>query len=356
MPFYLIFKLPYSMAAIEPDAIDALEPAIQHEDPLEYIRMNAEYDLDTFFKSYIGKVEFIITRTNRYHGECRFKPDVPDDVQLQITQMLQNNLWYFNKDLEDQEIFDREQKRADTYDVIILLDVHGSGRLVSVDGNIECKINSLDGNYVTFLQASPCGITNYSPTGWHKIANTIVKQSLTFFGSTKTGVSFIQNIFRKEKVKFIKKSPQIKHDLTTEDAPDALAFMREPGWDIITSNVNYGDRSYTIDPEMISIVIVYTEHERTLPLNANLQNVIKQSNIRTEGKKGQFNRQLLLDYLFEQGAKHPLIIDNSCGDIYGTKRDVRAIIRAKKGGTRKKNKQIRSRSKRSTRRSINKNR
>jgi hypothetical protein len=309
--------------------------------PLEHIRLNVEYDLDNWFKPYVGEVDFTITFNNRYQGECIFK-NVPEEVKAEINEMLQENIWRFNEYLDEQDRLETEEKqeklnkeRSEMYDVIILLDVHGSYRVELNEDIISCKIDPLDGKYVTFLQASPCGVTNYSPIGWYDIARDIFERNFSTFGPTKSLATFLQSVFRKERVKFIKTSSMIKRDLKTEDAPHARAFMRAPGWDIITSNVHYGDRSYTIDADMLSIVVVYSEHEDTIPVNSNLQSFILNA-----GKKNKINRTLLLEYLFEQGAKHPLIIDNSCGDVYGTEREKRSIVKDAKtkgiGGTRRK--------------------
>lgn len=118
--------------------------------------------------------------------------------------------------------------------------------------------------------------------------------------------------------------------LDDERSEKALAFKRIPGWEIRTLHEAYANREYEPDPTWpMHMIIIHTEDEKNLPLNKNLSSDVKTP----------LSRKTLLDYLYEQCARHPLIIDNSCGDVYansqtGERHAVKETKKAEQGGKR----------------------
>jgi hypothetical protein len=220
----------------------------------------------------------------------------------------------------------------ETYDVIVLVHLHGS-----YDSSEVCELVPIPKDkHVTFLEAVPCGVRNITNTAWYDYTRGLLNSFIGIFGPTKELAVQSQKVFRDIKQHELENEQSGMNTLLKEMSQDdraekALAFKRIPGWEIRTLHEDYANREYEPDPTWpMHMIVVYTEHEM-LPLNTNLSSVVQKP----------FSRKTLLEYLYEQGATHPLIIDNSCGDVYansptGERYAVRESKKAEKGGTRRK--------------------
>lgn len=219
------------------------------------------------------------------------------------------------------------------YDVIVLVHLHGAYDLSKSE---VCEVVPIPKDKcVTFLEAVPCGVRNITNTAWYDYTRGLLNSFIGIFGPTKELAVQSQKVLRDIKRHELENKQSGMNTLLEEMLQDdreekALAFKRIPGWEIRTLHEDYANREYEPDPTWpMHMIVVYTEHE-TLPLNTNLSSVVQKP----------FSRKSLLDYLYEQGAQHPFIIDNSCGDVYansqtGQRYAVRETKKIEKGGKRK---------------------
>lgn len=321
-------------------------------DPLAYIHSTINIELySEEFREYKDQVKPQITRGEMYEGTCTFiePPEIPADIKEKINRTVQQVITDLNQELIDQK---EEQKEAstkgplsETYDVVVLLQTHGR-----YDDPAKCVPETLPETsyekYVSFLEAVPCGVLNLTLQNWHE--TTLAKYEMykkDYGGSNKDLVNMLQYALRADKIAqlHLKNSSYNKFLLpslngTKEEKEIARAFIRVPGWNLITSSSSYANRFYDREPNWpFSIVII--DCKRKEYIGTQLHQRIPAKDLTRKG---------LLDYLFSQGFTHPLIIDNSCGIVYGTPTEVRGVGRMFKdagltGGTRKRKKSTRKR-------------
>lgn len=224
------------------------------------------------------------------------------------------------------------------YDVVVLLHLHGSHDLSK---DQVCDMGTIpEDRQVTFLEAVECGTRNITNTAWYDYTRGLFDAFIQIFGPTRELASRIQKVLRDIKQQELSNEQSgmntlLKEMLNDERAAKAKKFKAAPGWDIKTLQTSYTNREYEPDPTWpMHMIVVYTEHE-SLPLNTNLSSVVQKP----------FSRKTLLDYLYEQGATHPFIIDNSCGDVYadsptGERSAVRTAKKTEKGGRKSKRQNI----------------
>lgn len=220
------------------------------------------------------------------------------------------------------------------YDVIVLVHLHGAYELSKSE---VCEVVPIPKDkHVTFLEAVPCGVRNITNTAWYDYTRGLLNSFIGIFGPTKELAVQSQKVLRDIKHHELENEKSGMNTLLKEMTHDGLAekasvFKEIPGWEIRSLHEYYANREYEPDPTWpMHMIVVYTEYA-SLPLNTNLSSVVQKP----------FSRKTLLDYLYEQGAIHPLIIDNSCGDVYansptGERYAVRESKKAEKGGTRRK--------------------
>jgi hypothetical protein len=304
-----------------------------HEDE-EILRVKSRVNdaLTTQFPKFVDKVKVEITFDSVFRGLCEFY-DVPEEEKVHIDETVHRvldevNMEFFTEHRQSNPQFKPWTEPTALYDVIILLYVHGVPTLKNVsvcsDTQVqECVLAKLpEDTSVTFLQASSCGVTNYTYNDWHASTRSKVDRVIRNLGSTRALAEVLQTMLRADKLEFIA-TTEMDRFMETEPTK-ALAFKREPGWDLVTSNKHYVDRNYSIDPEWISMVVVYSDIKQ-IPVDTNLKTHIPMS-------PTGFNRTELLTYLFEQGARHPLIIDNSCAGVVGTPTAQRYVVRSLPAG------------------------
>ena len=219
------------------------------------------------------------------------------------------------------------------YDVIVLLHLHGSH---DVSKDQVCDMGTIpEDRQVTFLEAVECGTRNITNTAWYDYTRGLFDAFIQIFGPTRELASRIQKVLRDIKQQELSNEQSgmntlLKEMLHDERAAKARKFKAAPGWDIKTLQRSYANREYEPDPTWpMHMIVVYVDKrlEERLPLNTNLSSVVQKP----------FSRKTLLDYLYEQGAMHPFIIDNSCGDVYADsptaeRSAVRTAKKTEKGG------------------------
>ena len=205
----------------------------------------------------------------------------------------------------------------ETYDVILLVNLHGLTSLTTSDIK-TCELLPMpEGMRSTFLEATPCGVTNLSYAGYWK---TMVKIMMTELDSpTKQFAETCQYHFRKEKKKFLDKVDFL--DVASEE--EMAAFRRNKGWDIVECTTEYVNKRYEEDPDPLmdlnEVIILYSAHPE-FPVGSI-------TDVRS--------RKSLLHYLHKEGVRNPLIIDISCSGVIGTPTAARFAARTEKNRKRK---------------------
>ena len=340
-----------SMAALsEPPEHETLDTEVGNYnrkayDPLAYIHSTINIELySEEFREYKDQVKPQITRGEMYEGTCTFiePPEIPGDIKEKINRMVQQVITDLNQELIDQK--EEESKEAsikgplsETYDVVILLQTHGR-----YDDPTKCVEETLPETsyekYVSFLEAVPCGVLNLTLPNWHETTLEKYERYKDDYGGSNKDLAFmLQYALRSDKIAqlHLKNSSYNKFLVpnlngTKEQKEMARAFIRVPGWNLITSSSSYANRFYEREPNWpFSIVIIDCKKKDYIGMQLHQRIPAK-----------DLNRKGLLDYLFSQGFTHPLIIDNSCGVVYGTPTEVRGVSRMFRdakltGGTRK---------------------
>lgn len=324
-------------------------------DPTAYIKsvINVELFSEEFYP-YMRQLDISITRDRFYQGTCTFHepPDIPPPIKEGINGMVQRIITDFNTKLREEEfaaateasaastashINAKDKKFSETYDIVILAQTHGC-----YNNPNSCVPEGLPKTpyekYVTFLEAVPCGVSNITYRNWHEKTLDTYERLKTTLGPTKQLAEVLQYSLRYHKelqLKDLKSGynqfliPRLKGK-DEEKKEMARAFIREPGWKLFTSSSSYANRHYGRDKDWpLSIVVI--DCVRKELIGRQLHRDIPED---------EFNRTGLLKFLFANGFKHPFIIDNSCGSIYGTKSANRyASLTLKRsgltGGTRK---------------------
>jgi len=229
---------------------------------------------------------------------------------------------------------------VEKYDVIILLHLHGAYDLTSKEDQV-CEIVSIpEDRHVTFLEAVECGVRNITNSAWYDYTRVLLNAFIRIFSSTRELASNVQTILRDIKQQELKNEESGMNKLLNEMLQDERAikaskFKEKKGWEIKTLHKSYANREYEPDPTWpMHMIVVYTEHE-SLPLNTNLSSVVEKP----------YSRKTLLTYLYEHGAIHPLIIDNSCGDVYAysstaERHAIRVSKKTEEGGRKTKRQKI----------------
>ena len=229
---------------------------------------------------------------------------------------------------------------AEKYDVIILLHLHGSYDLTGKEDQVCEMVPIPEDRHVTFLEAVECGVRNITNSAWYDYTRMVLNAFIRIFHPpTRELATNVQTFLRDIKQQELRNvesgmNKLLNEMLQDERAGKAAKFKEKKGWEIKTLNKFYANREYEPDSKWpMHMIVVYTEHE-SLPLNTNLSSVVEKP----------FSRKGLLTYLYDHGATHPLIIDNSCGDVYAYSSTAEryAIREAKKtevGGRKRKIKQ-----------------
>ena len=186
---------------------------------------------------------------------------------------------------------------AGNYDVIVMVEGHGCYNTKSVGEIRLCNMVRVpEGMHATFLEAVPCGVTNFSEKDWAE--STMEKcDQLKYLGPTRRFVDQLQDYLKEEQKEYVKQYtiPILKRERKAGNTSDEEflrqmeAFARVDAWEIRNFTREYPDRSYTVTP-----TVIYPEG---LTL-------------------GSFkSRSSLLEYLSREFT-NPLIIDNTCGGVY----------------------------------------
>lgn len=182
------------------------------------------------------------------------------------------------------------------FDVIVMLEGHGCYNTKSAGEIRLCNMVGVPrGMEATFLEAVPCGVTNFSNLDWGDTTSATCRAILETTGPRQEFAVEIQKYLKNEKQKYIyeRTHPILKQEKAkgTVDPilKDMADFARVEGWEMHTYKKQYPDRSYTVTPTVI--------YPQDLPLYE----------IKT--------RSMLLDALSRLGFTNPLIIDNTCGGV-----------------------------------------
>jgi len=305
--------------------------AARQHDSLTYIKDVCRANLlEKFHESLVSSVIINLTKNgNKYTGEC--EGDTLDEGTLaEMNKIVQDTL--------------------KTYDVIILLDVHGEIYPKQYGDVITCDIQEFEGDCVTILQAASCGSPNYADGKWYNYAREQCTEMLTFIGPIRNMADSLQHEFRKDKQKDLKNPHSGIHAAMEKDGMDSewvKAFIDAPGWEIRSQKM-FSERDYILDKIYpLSMVVVYSE------LSSDLTAIESNTNLKKLFPRGIFTRSELLHFLYVRGARNPLIIENSCGGVCTrSARKARAVARELKkvglsGGKRtKRTKRTRNKTKR----------
>ena len=187
----------------------------------------------------------------------------------------------------------------DTYDMIIVIDLHGKTSLTMGDIKTCELLPMTEGKQATFLEATPCGVCNLSYVGYWTNMVKMMIENLKDERPTKVFTETCQSVFR-----ILKKTKFDKIDFTHVASEEEQAdFKRNEGWDIVECKTKYVNKQYQEDPDPLkehAVFILYSEHPE-IPVGTILNQV--------------HSRVSLLKYIFDQGVTHPLIIDVSCSSI-----------------------------------------
>lgn len=126
--------------------------------------------------------------------------------------------------------------------MILLVNLHGLTALTTSDIK-TCELLPMhEGMRSTFLEATPCGVTNLSYAGYWK---DVVKIMITELKNspTKQFAETCQYHFRKEKRNFW------KVDFLDVASEEEMAAFRRKGWDIVECTTDYVNKRYEEDPD-----------------------------------------------------------------------------------------------------------
>jgi hypothetical protein len=190
------------------------------------------------------------------------------------------------------------------YDVIVMLEGHGCYNTKDVGEIRLCNMVGVpSGMEATFLEAVPCGVSNFSEKDW---SETTIKRcdQLKHLGPTRLFALVLRELLKEESLDYVKKNtkPLLLQEskIATIDHPErkfikgmedfARVVLDDGAWELRTFKREYPDRSYTVTPTVI--------HPPGLTLD-----VFK-------------SRSSLLEHISSLGFTNPLIIDNTCGGVY----------------------------------------
>jgi hypothetical protein len=173
--------------------------------------------------------------------------------------------------------------------MIIIINLHG---LTSLNAEGTCELLPMPENMrVTFLDATPCGVTNLSYAGYWKKMLTRMIHELGDSLPTKEFAEACQRDFRKGKQDVLDKIDFLK--IASEE--EMLAFRRNKGWDMVEYTTDYVNKKYEEDPDpkmkLSEVLVVYSKYP-----------------VFTDTKLSPvYSRESLLHYLHTEGVRHPLI-------------------------------------------------
>jgi len=203
---------------------------------------------------------------------------------------------------------------VDEYDVVVLLQLHGVHDLTEA---LECPLRSIpEGRQVTLLEGTPCGAINLVDPEFANYTRDFfdVMVKIKDKKCDKEVALQVQTLLRNIKKSRLKNpSPALQQMLNGDDLQkqEANEYLRTPGWDLITSGVEYVDKRYGIDRNWpFSAVVIYSKN-KDIPVNTQLIPLVH-----NPYKRGSpLTRQGLIDYCFLHGSRHVMLIDASCGNI-----------------------------------------
>jgi len=201
----------------------------------------------------------------------------------------------------------------DTYDVIVMVDVHGATYAAEEHGVLHPSIiNIPEDKNVTFLDSSPCGVSSISSIADFNSDEYNIVQWLTEFGPTKSLAEHCQQHLKARKI--LKLKTKANDNLLKVNDYGCNEYKRRLGWEIVTSK-RIIERLYeTQEIYADKMNIVYSIYPSLPP--GNIVSYLETP----------LSRSKLLKYLYEHGAKNPLIIDYSCGGVCGaTPREIRSL-------------------------------
>lgn len=274
---------------------------------LTYIKSVCFENLSNNFDSFtVASITIHLTKKgNGYTGVC--EGELPAKTLDEMNQVIQDTL--------------------KTYDVIILLDVHGEMYPEQDGPVITCDIRDFEGDCVTFLQAASCGSPNYAGSEWYPYARTKCTETLTSIGPIRNMADSLQYEFRKDKQNELEDRGSGTHKAMKKDGMGServKAFMSTPGWEI-RSQKKFAEREYILDDKYpCSVIVVHSDL-------GDLSEFQIGTNLKPLFPRGTFTRSELLHFLYVRGARNPFIIDNSCGEVCTrSPRKARAVSRALK--------------------------
>lgn len=312
--------------------------ALEEYDPIGYI--NAVINLELVKYDNRNDIIYTVTHTPRYAYEYRVKEGVvQSQVHNDMVAVIQKIVDDFNVELDKKEAEDtlhhaemmayvkdtksafEEKTLSETYDVVVLLNLHGIYDLEDPDASVPTCIERTipEGKYVTFLQGTPCGVTNFVAPNFFDYTRQFFDTMVNIYKKCDKDIAVsVQNLLRSIKTSAVKvPSPAVKKVLQSGSEMakhEVRAYLRTPGWDMITSGVThrtYADKIYEVDPTWpMSAVVIYSEHD-TIPVNTQLVPLVHNPHERG----GPLTREGLLHYCFLHGARHVLFIDPACGGI-----------------------------------------
>jgi hypothetical protein len=302
-------------------------------DPVKYINAVIHLELMQYYDNR-NDILYTVTHTPRYAFEYRLREGVvQSQVHKDMVAVIQQIVDDLNAELDKEEAEDQlhhaemiastidKEPLSETYDVVVLLNLHGVYDLEDPDVSVPTCIERTipEGKYVTFLQGTPCGVTNFVTPNFFDYTRSYFDTMVDLYKKCDREIAVnVQNLLRSIKTTFIKNPPSVvKKGLQSESEMvkhEVRAYLRTPGWDLITSGVThrtYVDKRYGVDPGWrMSAVVIYSKHD-TLPVNTQLVPLVHNPHERG----GPLTREGLLNYCFLQGARHVLFIDPACGGI-----------------------------------------
>uniref|UniRef100_A0A6C0HZS8 Uncharacterized protein n=1 Tax=viral metagenome TaxID=1070528 RepID=A0A6C0HZS8_9ZZZZ len=194
------------------------------------------------------------------------------------------------------------------YDVIVVLEGHGCYNTQDVGEIRLCRMVGVpEGMEATFLEAVPCGVTNFSEKDWAEKTIKRWEQFKDKFGPTRKFAYLLREYLKEDTLEHVKETTtplllqERKKYPNKADHPQKVLIghledferlvLSDGAWEIRTFKREYPNRSYTVTPTVI------------YPEGLTLDGVFK-------------SRSSLLAYLSSMGFTNPLIIDNTCGGIY----------------------------------------
>lgn len=183
------------------------------------------------------------------------------------------------------------------FDAIIIVDGHGCYNTRPSGEVRECTMVGVpSGMTATFLEAVPCGVTNFVDHGWKDRTAGYCHSILPENGPSKYFALKLQKYLKEEKNEYVssRTDPLLKQEAKKGTVDPILIamqkFSRVEAWEMKSYHSQYANRSYTV-----TTTVIYSVHSLDL--------------------RGITSRSSLLDVLMKQGINNPLIIDSTCGGV-----------------------------------------